>query len=471
MKFGPAYQPKELDKSLSLSEHRPMNKKKILSTLSRAPNWLNILILRANIPATAIFGVEYRNIYSSFGEIDETKFIEFIKRTAPKARYYNNNIGCEKIEEIKTTNDFKALFPLIDKNLVMARFEEFSATDESNASDLCSTGGTSGKPMTILLPKKRYANELGSLHALWKKIGYEFSIRAVVRNERIPGRDYLINPITKEFIFDGFRSEENYLEKIYTTMKKYNIGFFHGYTSNAERFAKFLLTKQLDYSFLKGIISTSENLYEHQISTFKKLDGVKHMNFYGHSEKLTLAGWCEEGHCYHFYDSYGYAELVDSEGNAISKTGQIGEIVGSTNYNDHMPLFRYKTGDYAEKGPEICSGCGFSGLSVYKILGRWHGEKIYNSDGSYVTTTALNLHSSHYEKIEALQYYQPHPGIVEIRVKPGAKFDNATKESMLMLLASKFAPTTKIKINTVPQIQKQSNGKFLLLISDINANT
>ena len=176
------------------------------------------------------------------------------------------------------------------------------------------------------------------------------------------------------------------------------------------------LQTTLDYSFLKGIITTSENFDEYQASAFAKLCNVPHMNMYGHSEKLLLGGWCEGSKRYHFYGQYGFAELIDENGNQVTNIGDIGELVGTTLYNYGMPMIRYRTGDFAILADRSCSACGHEGLSVSKIIGRWQGQRIYNADGTFVTTTGLNLHSEHYNHIDGLQYYQKGKGELVLRV-------------------------------------------------------
>lgn len=447
-----------------------MNKKKILELICRGPNWFNALLLKLNINSRLVFGKKYYDVYSNFLQNDCTiDVVKLFNKISSEVPYYKNKYPDIRI---KTMDDFKKTIEFIDKDIILENFDSFcnSSIETRKNLDSCTTGGTSGKPLKLLLPQSRYINELGSLHALWSKIGYQFSPRAVVRNEKIIGRDYIINPVTKEFIFDGFRTDEKYLSLIYRTMRKYKIPFFHGYTSNAERFANYILDSKCKYDFLKGFITTSENFYDHQKITFKKLNNVKHMNFYGHSEKLILAGWCEEGDCYHFYNSYGLAELIDSDGNDQLEVGEIGELVGSTNYNVGMPLFRYRTGDYAIKASEICPGCGFKGLSASKILGRWNGDRIYSKDGSFITTTALNLHSDLYEKINGLQYYQPEKGIIIIRIIPNTLYDSETEKKLINSVKIKMSNDCTVLIEKVDSLKKHSNGKFLLLISDICKN-
>ncbi|KDC49483.1 hypothetical protein [Pseudoalteromonas fuliginea] len=423
-----------------------------------------LLIMKLNLLPSLIFGSKYKKIKSNFFSENLNVFFTFINVNKEKIQFYSNKGTLPN--DITSLTDFKNSFDLIDKEIALTNFNKLLNKNLSGSA-LCTTGGTSGKPMKIYLPKTRYKNEFGALHALWSKIGYNFDIRAVVRNEKVEGNSFKVNLITKEVIFDGFRSDDEYLKFIYETMKKYNIKFFHGYTSNAERFFTYLLKNKLDTSFMKGIITSSENLYLHQIELFEKVKHIKHMNFYGHSEKLLLGGWCTEGNCYHFYNSYGYTELLDEDGVDITEEGEIGELVGSTNYNHFMPLFRYKTGDFAIKGKKKCPGCGFEGLSVSKILGRWHGERVYNSDNTFVTTTALNLHSHHYDAVDGLQYYQPEKGVLEIRVIPNSSFSNHIENELYQLVKSKLNSDSIIHLVKVTEIERKANGKYLLLISEI----
>lgn len=441
-----------------------MNKKKILSLIPRLPNWLNLILIRINRKPDLIFGRNYSKVYKKFLNNNiQPEFIDFINSILKSSKHYSYRYPHTEIGSVK---DFKEKISTITKDDILRSPKQFS-TETPGACDACTTGGTSGKPLKILLPKSRYANELGALHALWRSIGYDFSVRAVVRNERLKDKDYIINPITKELIFDGFRSDPEYLDLVFYTMQRYGIQYYHGYTSNAERFANHVLNKGYDYSFLKGIITSSENFYDHQRTTFGKLIGVRHLNFYGHTEKLILGGWCEEGGCYHFYNSYGYPELLDEAGNDVVEVGAIGELVGSTNYNKCMPLLRYRTGDFAVKAPEHCTACGFEGLSAYKILGRWNGERIYNRDESFVSTTALNLHSEIYEFIEGLQYFQPEKGVLEIRVIPSTAYNDKIEQKLLECVKRNLSSDTIVKIFRVADLQKTPNGKYLLLISNV----
>lgn len=426
---------------------------------------LNEILLRLNC-SSFIFGRKYRSRYSRYWSTDsDALVVGMAKKALRDVPYYSERCS----GQVDSIASFKSVFGTIDKEDVLRNSQSFLSRDIDRARyDECTTGGTSGRPLQLLLPKDRYVHEYAALHRMWERLGYSFSPRAVVRNERLVGRDFIVNPVQREYVFDGFRSSEVYLERIYSVMQSRSIGFYHGYTSNACEFARFLVRRKLDYSFLKAFITTSENFYPHQKPVFDALKGVKHMNFYGHSEKLVLAEYCSASGRYHFHRQYGFCEILDEAGNDVVLEGQVGEIVGSTIYNVGMPLLRYRTGDYARfAGVGTCTHCGHQGMSASEILGRWSGDRVYNADGTYVTTTALNLHSDLYAYIDGLQYFQARPGELVVRVVPGVGYSSAVAKRLHDDVSAKLASSSSVAVKEVKELEKTRNGKFLLLVSDV----
>jgi hypothetical protein len=47
------------------------------------------------------------------------------------------------------------------------------------------TGGTSGKPLRLLIPKNRYIVELNTMNSMWKNVGWKGEIRGVIRNKQL----------------------------------------------------------------------------------------------------------------------------------------------------------------------------------------------------------------------------------------------------------------------------------------------
>ncbi len=400
--------------------------------------------------------------YQQFDNVPEA--LEIINQALKTVPYYKQN------KPVSTIDEFRSKWSFIDKELVMKDINQFIST-VINTKDFIkgTTGGTSGKPLQLIIPKNRHVFELATMHTMWQTTGWNYHPRAVIRNHKLPAsKKYFINPVSKEYIFDGFRTDDDYYSIIYNTIRKKKIRFVHAYPSSAYQFCTYIKNKKLDPSVIKAFFSGSENIFDFQADLIENQLGIRFYNWYGHSEKLILGGYCPGTRNYHLEPTYGFFELVDEKGNLINTPGQTGEIVGTTLHNNGMPLIRYRTGDYAEFVGNYCPHCGRHLPVIKNIAGRWSGEKIYNLDGTFVTTTALNLHNEIYEVINGLQYIQNEKGKLEILIIKSEKYTPNHESEILEHFRSKLKPDAEIYIKYVDKIIKQSNGKFLLLISKIN---
>lgn len=445
---------------------------RISSIFITIPNFISALLMSLNIFPHLVYGRKYikykkQRLLANYKQFDNSsevlKIINNAVKTVPYYKLYNQ---ASSIEEFQTQWSF------IDKEIVMQDINQFISTEISPKDFVKgTTGGTSGKPLQLIIPKNRHVFELATMHTMWQTTGWNYHTRAVIRNHKLPvGKNYFINPVSKEYIFDGFRTDDDYYSIIYNTIRKKKIKYVHAYPSSAYQFCTYIKKKNLDPSVIKAFLSGSENVFDFQIDLIENQLGIRFYNWYGHSEKLVLGGYCNGTRNYHMEPTYGYFELIDEKGNIISTPGQIGEIVGTTLHNNGMPLIRYRTEDFAEYVGNYCPHCGRHLPIIKNIKGRWSGEKIYNQDGTYVTTTALNLHNEIYEVINGLQYIQNEKGKLEILIIKSNKYKEKHEIEIFEHIKSKLKPDAEISIKYVDKLIKQPNGKFLLLISNINNN-
>ncbi len=445
----------------------------IRKNIIRLPNFINYFILNINQNPTMIYGIDYQRYKKYLNKSDTTfnselHLLNVVNSAIQTVPYYRRLYRGMTFKDI---NQFSKCFGFIDKDIVMINMKDFISDKVKIADyDFGTTGGTSGKPLQLIAPKTRYIIEFATIHSIWERIGYKFNVRAVIRNHRLPKRViYKINPLMREVIFDGFRLNDNYFQDVYKTIRRLNIAFIHCYPSVAYEFSVYLLKNRLDVSFIKAFLCSSENIFDYQLDLVQNRLGIRFFNFYGHSEKLVLAGFCAKSDLYHIEPTYGYFELVDTEGNGIKQVGDIGEIVGTSFHNPGMPLIRYRTGDFAEYVGDICPVCHRRVPVIKNIMGRWRGDRIFNRDGSFVTTTALNLHDELYSVIYGLQYVQKEKGILQILIIKSPLYNSMHEEILYKHYKDKLNKDTKIEIKYVDELIKQPNGKFLLLISKVSS--
>lgn len=442
-------------------------KKFLLNNIANLPLPNRLLCYMNRFPSL-IYGKKYWRLYNTLTKNKEydnvNDLINIVNYSVKHVPFYQNNRKINSVEE------FEAFFDFIDKKEVNKHFEDFiSQNIDLENYEIITTGGTGGKPLKMWSPKNRYIIELATMHSLWNRVGFNHNIRAVIRNKRLEkSKDYEINPITKEIIFDGFRLNDQYCEIIYSIIKKYNIKYIHAYPSSAYFFSKYLVDNNLDTSFIESFLSGSENIYPYQKEFIEKETSIKFYNWYGHSEKLVLAGYCKNSDIYHIEPHYGYFELIDPKGKVIKEKGKVGEIVGTTLNNYGMPLIRYRTDDYAEYVGDFCPKCNKKVTLIKNIQGRWSGRKIYGGDGSIVTTTSLNLHDDLHEFTSGIQFIQNEKGTLKVLIVKAKGFNDTHHRELTNHFKSKFSLNTKIIIVYVDKLQKLHNGKFVDLISYIS---
>lgn len=447
----------------------PRASRHLLDGVTRLPRWLGRGLLAANRRPQRLLGPRYAR-YAAFLTAHARRYdatpalLAFVNTAIEHVPYYR-----ARYRPVRSIHELEDTIGLLDKQTVVANADALT----SRAVDLrtyerCSTGGTEGAPMTFLAPRDRYVVELATMHALWARAGFAHDVRAVIRNHRLrPGQDFVINPITREVIFDGFELTAAAFARIYEVIRTLGIRFVHCYPSTAHELARFIRDRGLDPSVLTAFLSGSENVFGHQRALIQDALGVRFYNWYGHSEKLLLGGYCEAADVYHLEPTYGYFELVADDGRVIRDPGGAGEMVGTSLHNPGMPLIRYRTGDRATYVGDRCEACGRVLPVIRDIQGRWSGDRIYKADGTFVTTTSLNIHAGLDGAIDGMQYVQERRGELDVLIVRSPRFGRAHEAALRSHLQGALGTGAVVTLHYVDRLRRHRNGKFTHLISSV----
>ena len=383
--------------------------------------------------------------------------IEKIVSLAAKAPYHRN------IKDYKHFTDI----PFTDKNTMQNDPERFIV--DKKGAEVCSTGGTtSGRPLKFYIDKNRKGFEWYWMAKYnWGKVGFDTKdYRAVLRNHKLNGAKHQVNHLLKEVQFDNHALKDSYLDYIIDYIVDHNLKFVHAYPS-----AAFLLAKRIYVTNrttpIVAFLTGSESVFENQKNLIQNVLQKRMYTWYGHSEKLILAA--ENAHCEHYHVNpfYGYAEIIDSDGNVIDTPGQTGELVGTGYMNTKMPFIRYKTDDEAEFMGHVCPDCGQLGLTFKNVVGRRGADVIYKEDGSIITTSSMMLTYDIYQYIKGVQYYQRKKGELVIRIVPQKGYDAAAREKVLDIMLPRFRDGLKVELVEVESLEYTKNNKLKLLIQDM----
>lgn len=439
----------------------------IKNKLPYFPNWINQLLLRMNVLGPYAYGLSYiKGINKQSVDNYDNRLLSIVNYAIKNVPYYRKRYSGLVINSI---DDFEKKIGFVDKDEILNNWHDF-ISDKSNPDNciIASTGGTSGKPLKMLMPKNRYVNELINLHRHYFMFGWKYDLCAVLRNHHLENdRKYIINPIMKQVIFDPFKLDFEYAKYIWKLMKKFNVYYIHAYPSNAYQFLKMCYRQNLDLSFIKACFLSSEPVLPFQKHLFSDILRIPYFSFYGHSEKLIFAGNTpSEPENFEVNRNYGYLELINN-GEVVKEVGTIGEMVGTTFYNFDFPLIRYRTND-------------FSHYEVYEhnshllgyIEGRWINTLIYRKDGTYVPLSSVNIHGDFNEHIDGIQYVQKQFGELDVLIIKNKYYSIQDEIFIINHLSQIFdGDSNSVKLKYVDRLIINNNGKFLPLISSLNGNS
>lgn len=408
--------------------------------------------------------------YLSRDEIDtlvNERFLYIVRYAAAHVPYYREKYaeyGVD-IESIHDVRDIVKL-PTIDKEELRAHRDQF-VSDEYKPEDLMyiTTSGSTGNPVGFYQKKSMVMTEWAYVMHIWSRAGCKpDSSRLVLRGKKIKegGKDPHIfyDPLRRELSCDVFNMTEENVESYCVAIEKYKPEFIHGYMSAVVMLAKYIESRSggLKHQF-KGILAVSENILQEQREYVEKVFGTQVFSFYGHSERLVIAGECEKSSLYHIEPLYGYCELLDRNGMSANE----GEITGTGFLNDAMPLIRYRTGDIASWNDDKECQCGRAHLRLNGVKGRWHQDMLVTTEGAYVSLTALNIHSDEFDYIVRYKLVQERPGFVTMKIMPKKGYSTENSERIKRLLEEKVSGKIQFDIQLVGDLPIGSNGKYRIV--------
>ena len=390
-------------------------------------------------------------------DILNDKLSNILKNAIKNVPYYrslNLNIKPNDINKDNAKEILK-IFPYLDKKTVMDNGETF-ISDLYNKKRLMykTNGGSTGQFAGTWSSKEENQIEKAFFDYKWSKVQYK-SYSKIVRMSYEGIKKEFENPCS--YVGDKMRISLNHLnvkwiEEIYNKIKEFKPEFFHAYPISFQYLLQYMELNNLRIDGVKGIFLASETVTEYVLVLCKSVFKDVPINFhYGLTERSNLAWGIFENNkiSYKCENVYGYSE------NFITEDG-FDEIVGTSYWNDAMPLIRYKTQDIGiiEKG------------IITSLDGR-NQELLITKQGQKVHGLTIIIDEFCWKYVEHFQIMQNEPGKIEFHIKPKSSFNSDIEEKMLNLLKAKGGDKFDIVIICKDEIPKTKSGKARLIINNI----
>lgn len=419
-------------------------------------------ILNSYIPNWYKYGKEYRDTYKFLlksenwnvknkKEYQLNKLKEFVKYCYENVPYYKELFDKENIDlNIKNIDEIKKI-PIITKEIIRRENEKLVSKKYVNKDILeSSTGGTTGIPLKLYSSKKVNRKDKAYIDFYWSKIGYKvkgINKIAIIRGEK-PNKGISERIGTKLILSSYMLKEDNILFYI-KALEKFNPDYIHCFPSAIALIAKHLNDNSIKINLdkLKGILTSSETLYDYQKEYVNKIFNVPIYDFYSQSEKASIAISIGNNRKYYFDQTYAFNEQND------------GVIISTGFINDVMPLLRYNTED-------ICEVVNHSRelIETNKIEGRMQ-DYLIGKNGEKISLSATNFHDDIFKDIIEFQYEQNVKGKVNLKIvsKENYKDLEILKLNVIKLLGN----VLDVEIKKVEKIKNTNRGKKMLLIQNL----
>lgn len=377
----------------------------------------------------------------------------------------------EKFQQLQDLS----LIPCIDKEIVRVHYKEMVPRGYNrNRLNQVTSGGTTGLPLSFYI-NQAIAHGRELVHqpwTYWNVCRYKLGIDKVVilRGARID-EDLVRKGIYwrrssgyrgRGLLLSSFHLTEATYEAYVQQIRKESPKFIVAYPSSLTVLCS-LMKKHNESPFrgLKGVICSSEMVYDWQRQLAREVLGVKIYSFYGHSEK-SVSAIPDSQHRMLFEPSYGYVEFLDEDCKPVNTVGEIAQVVSTGFQNYYMPFIRYQTADYVRV--DTCPPIGFTHVAK-EIIGRAQ-DFVYDRDGNRLPFTCSDEVFWNVDGVVAYQYLQHEYGKLLIHLEVNSAFETESMQ-YIQAEAEQLFSNCEVKVSLVDGIERTTSGKFRYFVQAI----
>jgi phenylacetate-CoA ligase len=370
-------------------------------------------------------------------------------------------------EKLKSLEDIH-LIPFVTKDMIRDNLDKFSNTSIKRL-NYVTTGGSTGIPFGFYQESKNNFIEDAFIHDMWSKHVDNFSYSTkstVLRGAKLKGI-YEYGP-ANSLTLSSYDINLVNIQKYLKLIDYHKTPILQAYPSAIYLMAKIMKSEnlQLKHKFL-AIMLGSEPLYSFQRKLLNEIFNTKIVHWYGHAERVVLAGNCNADNRFHIYPQYGITEILN-ESNLPVQEGKTGEIIGTSFWNFATPLIRYRTRDFAELGASSCEKCGRNYQLLNKIEGRLQ-EFLVTKDKRLISMTAINMHDDIFDDLMQFRFYQDKMGEVTFNYVRKPNIDEVNEDKIYKGLKTKIT-NCNLHLKELNNIKLTKNGKLRFLDQQLNIN-
>ena len=362
-------------------------------------------------------------------------------------------------------------WPLLEKERLRNNLGHFT---QGNAwlSAPASTGGTTGIPLRLVRSLRGVVFEQACQDMLIEHLGADPRGRvAILRGDNIKDPNDLTPPHWvianggRSMVFSSNVLMEKTAGDYVQALRDFKPTLLCAYPTSLESLCRLMQQQGLHVN-VPCVLTSSEVLKREAWTLAHDTLGCNLADYYGQAERLAFA-YAFAPREYRFLPAYGHVELVPYKSDMLSDAGLGGlyEIIGTSFWNDLMPLVRYHTGDLVrlpeEWGPREIEEVVYGMRTFSGVLGR-EQEILVCPKG--VRLTGIDHIPRDVNHILRIQVIQESLDDVRILVLPAPGYSEADAAQLWQNARAKVPDTMRLRIETAQWLERTPRGKTPLVI-------
>lgn len=358
-------------------------------------------------------------------------------------------------------------WPLLSPTIVRGAPADFTARVWWSVP--ASTGGTTGIPLALARSPRSVAFEQAALDHVIQSMGIDADHArvAVLRADDVkpldePDPPYWIRTIEGRWlVFSSNHLNRATAGAFLEALRDFGADYWWFYPTVLGALCRLVEERGGTDVRVPLIISSSEVLDDWTRAAATTLFGAHTLDYYGQAERVAFA-WSDAPGTYRFLPGYAHVELLPA---AQDDGTPRYEIVGTSLWNEAMPLVRYRTGDLihaprpwsAEEREAIALGV----KPFERVLGRDH-EFLIAPDGTHLT--GMNHLHRGVPNVVRVQIVHAAPDRVELHVIPAAGYGTAERAQLERNMRLKIPSSMAIEVREVEALERTALGKTPFIV-------
>jgi phenylacetate-CoA ligase len=332
------------------------------------------------------------------------------------------------------------------------------------------TSGTTGIPLRLRRSLLSIVYEQAVIDRMMALAGVSsrHARVAVLRGDDIKPPDDRAPPFwrfvgSRRLVFSSHHLNRHTVEHFVAATRRFAPDVLFAYPSTVEALCALMMARGMELS-IPLTLCGSEVLTAATTDTARDILKTRVISYYGQAERVAWAdGDPQRG--YRFLGSYSVNELHLAES---TEHADAYDLIGTSLWNDAMPLVRYHTGDrflLAKGSDPVAVAEGRAPL--LSIVGR-QGDYLVSPDGARIM--GISHIPRGVPRLLRAQFVQESPERVRVLVLPSAQFDEESRRSLLEHAALKLPSSMQISIEVTDQLLRTPAGKTPLVLRPFEGN-